>query len=140
MFRAPSLAILASFAHVVAEEAGFLATRLTGDMNVSGNKTSGVDGSYREAEFPVLQHLDAMVASTSGGFTAFLEKQRNLCLSVDGNRFQNGAKLQAWTCQSSTGQLFEYSPNDKTLRAVHDPSYCVVTDSNRFAPSTKAQL
>eukprot|EP00929_Paragymnodinium_shiwhaense_P006622 TRINITY_DN11041_c0_g1_i7.p3 TRINITY_DN11041_c0_g1~~TRINITY_DN11041_c0_g1_i7.p3 ORF type:complete len:115 (+),score=17.74 TRINITY_DN11041_c0_g1_i7:227-571(+) len=36
--------------------------------------------------------------------------------------------------------MFEYRWHDKTLRALHDPSYCVVTDDNSLAPSTKAQL
>eukprot|EP00929_Paragymnodinium_shiwhaense_P096868 TRINITY_DN585_c0_g1_i1.p1 TRINITY_DN585_c0_g1~~TRINITY_DN585_c0_g1_i1.p1 ORF type:complete len:406 (-),score=45.33 TRINITY_DN585_c0_g1_i1:275-1492(-) len=74
------------------------------------------------------------------GFDMFLGKQGHLCLSVEGNHFKNGAKVQAWTCKSAKGQRFKFNAWDATLRPVHAPHYCVVTHYNKCEPGTKLKL
>eukprot|EP00929_Paragymnodinium_shiwhaense_P072492 TRINITY_DN36796_c1_g1_i1.p1 TRINITY_DN36796_c1_g1~~TRINITY_DN36796_c1_g1_i1.p1 ORF type:complete len:307 (+),score=58.27 TRINITY_DN36796_c1_g1_i1:65-985(+) len=105
---------------------GFLAAQLP-----AANDTRGTVAS---------QGLDVQGFGGGDRFAAFLERQSNLCLSIDNDHIRHGAKMQTWTCVFGFGQQFVYWSWDKTLRSANNPDYCVVADHNRLEPSTKAKL
>eukprot|EP00929_Paragymnodinium_shiwhaense_P017282 TRINITY_DN126362_c0_g1_i1.p1 TRINITY_DN126362_c0_g1~~TRINITY_DN126362_c0_g1_i1.p1 ORF type:complete len:210 (-),score=30.60 TRINITY_DN126362_c0_g1_i1:298-927(-) len=99
----------------------------------------GTRGSFAAVE-PKAEASVKEVSSSFTSFTASLDKQRDLCLSIDNNYIKQGAKVQAWTCLQSYGQQFTYYSQDSTLRAAHNPEYCVVTGWNKAEYFTKVQL
>lgn len=64
------------------------------------------------------------------------------CMSVDGNVFGNGQKMQLWQCKEGMGQYFDYTPTEPTtlLRSAAAPAFCVVVDGNHDRNGAKVQL
>jgi len=64
------------------------------------------------------------------------------CMSVDGNVFGNGQKMQLWECKAGMGQYFDYTPTEPTtlLRSAAAPAFCVVIDGNHNHNGAKVQL
>lgn len=68
--------------------------------------------------------------------------QPGMCMSVDGNTFKNGQKMQLWECAAGMGQYFDYQPTTPTtlLRSAAAPAFCVVVDGNKNHNGAKVQL
>jgi len=61
------------------------------------------------------------------------------CMSVDDNKFQNGQKMQLWTCAGGSGQYFRHSQN-LLLQVAASPEFCVVIDGNNNYNGARIQL
>lgn len=67
------------------------------------------------------------------------------CMSVDGNTFKNGAKMQLWECSGSMGQVFlmpsyPLSLPQFLLKPSDASGFCVVIDGNQNRNGARAQL
>jgi len=115
------------------------------DMQLeSGGAEEGTDAAIAEA---------ALADSTSSGHHHHHHHHRaenqlrwapdsKYCMSVDGNVFGNGRKMQLWECSAGMGQYFDYVPTEPStlLRSAAAPGFCVVVDGNQNHNGAKVQL
>uniref|UniRef100_A0A7S2QH00 Ricin B lectin domain-containing protein n=1 Tax=Zooxanthella nutricula TaxID=1333877 RepID=A0A7S2QH00_9DINO len=65
------------------------------------------------------------------------------CMSVEGNTFKNGQKLQLWQCADGLGQFFQYDGDAGAgvlIRAAAASAFCVVIDGNSGKNGAEIQL
>eukprot|EP00441_Pelagodinium_beii_P041023 CAMPEP_0197631388 /NCGR_PEP_ID=MMETSP1338-20131121/8560_1 /TAXON_ID=43686 ORGANISM="Pelagodinium beii, Strain RCC1491" /NCGR_SAMPLE_ID=MMETSP1338 /ASSEMBLY_ACC=CAM_ASM_000754 /LENGTH=187 /DNA_ID=CAMNT_0043202813 /DNA_START=53 /DNA_END=613 /DNA_ORIENTATION=- len=65
------------------------------------------------------------------------------CMSVADNNFQNGQKLQLWTCQESLGQRFTYDTYGEEsgmIQVAGAPAFCVVISGDEDRNGAALQL
>lgn len=135
----------------VREEVAFAAESIKGGVlhDSADNAVSGADGEEGTAAAEV-----ALEGSADNGHghhhhghhTAENQLRwaadSDYCMSVDGNAFANGQKVQIWKCMAGMGQYFHYDPTGRTtlLRSAAAPAFCVVVDGNNFHNGAKVQL
>jgi len=101
-----------------------------GGQGLAGNASAATDAAV-------------LASSYVAGDTIEVAHDDRYCMSVEGNTFQNGQKLQLWQCADGLGQFFQYDGDAGAgvlIRAAAASAFCVVIDGNSGKNGAQIQL
>jgi hypothetical protein len=82
--------------------------------------------------------LGICLKRTSKGFISWVGNTEK-CIDMEGNKRDNGTKIQLWDCNNTAAQKFKYDPNTKNIVSI-DSNKCLDVDAGINKNGTKIQL